>query len=388
MTRSPSVGVSPVQHAEIHARKRRGQSNEQAGHEMGLSTSTVSKWSRIPVNGKVEIPVDEQVLHLRSRIQEQSRELQGLRAAIGQQKEVKHAIKEAVTACEPYKRVPYKAPPKSGSAIIPVLKLSDWQLGEVINPGETEGFGEFNWEIAQRRMFYITAKFLEWVNVMRHAYRIDEVRVFREGDLVSGNIHKELEITNEFPAPVATAKAGFLLAEVTSRLAPHFAKVIVEGVDADNHGRMNPKPQAKQKAHNNWCYLAAVIAEEVLRKHGNVEFRWTEGMKYVADVAGQKFLIQHGDGIKSSLGIPYYGLERDRAREATKRMNTDKPFHYVSCGHYHVPALIAGNIIVNGSLPGTTEFDHSCGRHAPPSQVAFLVHPKHGMFNLIPFTVN
>ena len=367
---------------------------------LNLDPEAVRKWSfrsldrpagvaepgEPPAEPKPE-SVPEQIQHLRAKLGERSAEMKRLIRMIGEQREIRDGIKEAVVACEPYSRVPYKVPEKHGKPVVAVLKCSDWQLGEVINPRETEGFGEFNHAIAERRMFSIVDSFIDWVNAMRHAYRIDEVRIFREGDLVSGNIHKELEITNEFPAPVATAKAGFMLAEVAARVAAHFKTVIVEGVDADNHGRMNPKPQAKQKAQNNWCYLAAVVAEEALKKHKNVEFRWTEGMKYLTNVAGFNFLIQHGDGIKSSLSIPYYGLERDRARESTKRMNTDKTFHYVSCGHYHVPALISGNILINVSLPGTTEFDHSCGRHAPPSQVAFLVHPTHGMFNLIPFTV-
>lgn len=82
-------------------------------------------------------------------------------------------------------------------------------------------------------------------------------------------------------------------------------------------------------------------------------------------------------------GIPYYGMERDRAREAMKRQHTEKGFDYISIGHWHVPAIIGGNILVNGSLPGTTEFDHLVGRHASPAQVSFMVHPKFGLFNWV-----
>lgn len=327
--------------------------------------------------------VDEQVAHLRAKSLEQEREIYRLSVAVGSQREIKRALIEAVTACGPFKRVPWKTPPNPGKPVIPVLKLSDWHIGEVINPAETEGFGRYNWETAQRRIFGITTDFLRWVEMMRTCYRIDECHIFREGDLTSGNIHHELEVTNEFPAPVATAKAGFLLGEVVSRIAPHFAKVIVEGVDADNHGRLNAKPQAKQKAENNWCYLAAVIAAESLKAHKNVDFRFTPGMKCLADVGGQKFLIEHGDTVKSWMGIPYYGLERERAREATRRMNTDRTFDYMSISHWHVPSWGSDNIICNGSLTGTTEFDHSCGRHAHPAQVSFLVHPEKGVFNFM-----
>jgi len=382
----PTPRLSPDKRRKVVELKAKGLSNEETAKLAGVATGTVSNVVN-QTTPEDAMPDSDQVYHLRARILEQSQFITSLRKSLGEQREIADQIGSAVAAFEPYKRVPYKVPAKSDSTIIPVLKLSDWHIGEIINPAETEGFGYYDWEVAQRRALYVADKFIEWVNVMRHAYRIDEVRVFREGDFVSGDIHSELTITNEFPAPVAAVKAGFLLAEVVSRISAHFSTVICEGVEADNHGRMNPKPQAKQKSQNNWCYVTAALAEEVLKKHGNVEFRRTEGMKHLANVGGKKFLVMHGDGIKSSLGIPYYGLERDRAREATRRMNTDKGFDYVSHGHYHCFAVVSGNIIGNGSLSGTTEFDHSCGRHAMPTQVAFLVHPKHGVFNLVPFTV-
>lgn len=330
-------------------------------------------------------PVDEQVLHLRERNKQLESSLANYRKELGERKEVVEMLRSAVIAAQPFQRVPWKTPAKAGKPVIPVLKLSDWHIGEVVNPAETEGFNAFNWEIAQGRINSIVTNFLRWVETMRTCYRIDECRIWREGDLISGDIHHELIATNEFTDKEQTAKAGLLLGECTSRIAAHFAKVVVEGVDSDNHGRTQKKPQAKQKAKNNMIYLAHVIAREYVRKHQNIEWRETEGSKLLAEVAGWKFLIEHGDGVKCHLGIPYYGIERARAREATKRMNTDRTFHYQSCGHWHVAAWVSGNVLINGSLSGTSEYDHIAGRHSPPSQVAFLVHPEHGVFNFTPF---
>jgi len=296
-------------------------------------------------------------------------------------------VRAAVTACDPFPRVPWKTPPKPGKGIEPVFKLSDWQIGEVIDPDKTEGFGEFDWEIAQRRIFAMTDAFLAWVALQRHAYRIDRIRIFLEGDPISGGIHPELEMTNEFPPPVQAAKAGLLTGEVIRRIAPHAAEVVVEGIDADNHGRLTRKNQWKEGGLNNFTHLVNVIAKAKLEKHGNVGCRIATGrIKDLFDVCGKKFLVEHGHAVKSWMGIPYYGLERARAREAVKRMNTDRGFHYQSFGHWHVPGWFSGNMLVNGCLTGTTEFDHASGRHAPPAQVAFLVHPEHGVFNFTPFT--
>lgn len=110
-------------------------------------------------------------------------------------------------------------------------------------------------------------------------------------------------------------------------------------------------------------------------------------MSHLATIANHKFLISHGDTIKSQLSIPYYGVARLLGREARRRMNTGLGFDFQLIGHFHVPAFVEGQTIINGSLSGTSEFDHSCGRHAGPQQVAFMIHPEHGLFNLTPFSV-
>ena len=118
----------------------------------------------------------------------------------------------------------------------------------------------------------------------------------------------------------------------------------------------------------------------------NIRVQHAEGIKLLAEVAGWRFLLEHGDLFKSWMGIPFYGIQRGRGREAVRRMNTDLGFHYQAIGHWHVPTMLEGSTIINGSLSGTSEFDHGAGRHANPAQVAFMVHPTRGLFNMTAFT--
>ena len=322
------------------------------------------------------------LIHYKTKSKTLETSLKGLLKERGKYKALVEDLKTSIVALEPYPKVPVTGQPASDSPVAAVLKLSDWQIGEIINASETEGFGEFNFQIAEKRVFDLIRGFLGWVDMHRKAgYNIQELHVFSEADLVSGNIHYELEVTNEFPVTAAAAKAGLLLAETISQLSAHFEQTIIWEMSADNHGRMTRKNQAKQGAVNNYSYVAHVVCNESLRNHENLIIHLGEGTKLLANVLGKKFLISHGHHIMGQMGIPYYGMERDRAREAVKRQNTDKTFDYISIGHWHVPAIIGGNILVNGSLTGTTEFDHMSGRHALPSQVSFMVHPKHGLFN-------
>jgi hypothetical protein len=210
--------------------------------------------------------------------------------------------------------------------------------------------------------------------------------VFCEGDYISGNLHPELLATNEFPLPVQTANAGTLLGEVFRILAGHFNTVVVWECGADNHGRLQPKPQFKQKAANSMSFLVHHIANAYASRCSNISFNISEGMKQIAAVNGKKFLLEHGDTLKAWNGLPFYAFAREVGREATRRMMTDKGFNFLQVAHFHTPCFIEGRILVNSSLSGTSEFDHGCGRHALPGQIAYMVHPKFGIFNFTPFT--
>jgi hypothetical protein len=259
--------------------------------------------------------------------------------------------------------------------------LSDWHIGEVIEADETEGFGTFNWAIAQQRVDRITTKFLEQVEMFRASFNIPRLCILGLGDWVSGDIHSELLRTNEFPLPVQAANAGHLFAEAVIKLAPHFQHVKVVEVGADNHGRLQPKPQFKQKSANNMSFLVYTVANARLSALKNVDIEFPAGLRHVVNLDGVKYLAEHGDTIKSWQGIPYMGMSRHTLREGFKRMRRPEiAFDYLTLGHFHVPAIIEGGILVNGSLSGTSEFDHGVGRHSAPAQVSFLSHPRWGAF--------
>lgn len=338
-----------------------------------------------------------QVIHLRKEVQRLQNQVTSLKDVQGFRQELIASVIQASAALEPLPPIKYDKPSgtlkKSDTSIAAVLKLSDHHIGEQTAAAETEGFGEYNWEIAQARMGYITQKFLRSIQVQRRAFHIPKLYIFGEGDFVSGDIHNELRVTNEFPLPVQAVCAGALLAQTVATLAPHFEEVHFIQVGADNHGRLNPKPQAKQKSSNNMSFVVYSQANALLRSHKNVEPLLAVGMKQLVTVEGINFLVEHGDNIRGQMGIPWYGFERMKGKEAFKRMQAmleiqrgwrtyqkDIGFDYWSGGHYHVPSIISENILVNGSLSGTSEFDHSQGRYALPSQVSFLVNQNHGIF--------
>lgn len=326
-----------------------------------------------------------EVLFLRRHIRKLEGEIDDLRTRLGGQTVFANAVAAAIVAADPLPRFHYKHSSKRVTVVEPVLKLSDWHIGEVVRSSETEGFGRYNWHVAQERVYGILNGFLKWVELKRTMYPISACSVFCEGDYVSGDIHHELQVTNEFPLPVQTEKAGRLMAEVYRILASHFERVKIYQIAADNHGRLTNKPHYKERAANNMSHLVFALSNAVADNLTNVRFISSEGAKILGDVNGWKFLVEHGDSMRGWMGMPYYGMERQLGKEARRRMRNNRGFDYWSLGHWHVPSKIGGMILVNGSLSGTSELDHINGRHAGPAQVAFVVHPEHGVFDWTEF---
>lgn len=335
--------------------------------------------------------LDLEKVHLQAKVSTLTGQVASFMKKEGKALEYVAEVKQAVLALDPLPSVSFIIPKKheDKTPITAVLHLTDWHIGEKNNSDELEGWGGYDWATAQDRVLgQLIPHFKEWIDTQRNGYNLKNLVIVETGDFVSGDIHEELKVTNEFPLPIQTAKAGQLLGAVHCELAPHFEKIYVKQIGADNHSRLVRKPQAAQKSQNSMSYLVYEIANEVARKHSNVHAERAEGMKMTFKVGNFTFLGEHGDTVKSWMGVPFYGIERERAREATRRMHDGRGFHYLILGHWHNPIFAghadAAGMIVGGCLGGTTAYDHSCGRISPPSQSAFLV-GKRGAFGFVPF---
>jgi hypothetical protein len=103
-------------------------------------------------------------------------------------------------------------------------------------------------------------------------------------------------------------------------------------------------------------------------------------MQALVEAAGRKYLIGHGDGILGTWGIPFYGIDRKVGREAkARRAMPDRQFDRIVIGHFHT-GTDHEDWLIGGSLSGTDENDHKCGRHSKAHQTSWATHPKHGEF--------
>jgi hypothetical protein len=303
--------------------------------------------------------------------------------AQGQVSEVLSAIASAVKKEHPVRipNVTTKSTRTGGKPITQVVQLTDWHVGLVTPKEAIEEFGENNWAVTQRRVADLVSSLTKYTATMRSGYTLDDLVILGTGDYCSGDIHEGLIRTNEFPTPVQAVKAGLLMASTIRALAAVYPNVRVEFMTPGNHDRLTKKPQAQAGGWNSWGFVVGSIAKESLANQQNVTFNLHPTMQEIVNVQGRRYLTGHGDGIIGTWGIPFYGIERKLSREATARMNMPKErrFDKIVIGHFHT-GLDHEHWMIGGSLSGTDENDHKCGRHSRAHQTSWLVHPEHGEF--------
>lgn len=321
------------------------------------------------------------VAYLRRRVEELEAKLSDERRSRGEVLETLFEFREALRVAEPPVLSFDLGEPPSTAPVEHVVHLTDWHYGAVIKKDEVDGFGEYSPEIAEARVQSLGEKIIRYTNVLRAGYNIPTLRVLVTADMISGGIHQELLVTNAFPEPVQAVHCGYLLGAWLAKVGAHYEKTVVDFVTLDNHGRITKKPQAAEGGLNNWCYVVAEIAKRYCFNLPGLTFNIHAKPSALVAVGPERYLISHGHQIKSWAGIPYYGLDRRVAMEAVKRMGLpDVAFTKLVTGHlHHAIDGMAWNL--GGSLSGTDAFDHSCGRHAPPHQTSWLVHPENGEFS-------
>ena len=330
---------------------------------------------------------------LRRQIADKEAVLDGYKKEHGKLEDFFAKVTAQILPVLPLPSVYEKGSGKVGSPCAAVMRISDGHMGAVQLPDEIEGFGEYNPELCRSRQVDYAQRFCKWVDVNREAYQIDEVAVIVTGDLISGDIHEELRVTNAFPTPVQCVRAAEVLTEQIRLVASDFDKVVVHFLVEDNHARLTKIPQAKEAGYNSLNYVVGKLAEVYVSNLTNVEFNIYPQFEKVVSVLNRNYLIAHGHGVRGWMGVPWYGIERHLGKESKNRLNIimnditkakEVGFHKYVFGHFHT-YFETDFYSCCPSVSGTDAYDHQNGRHGNPGQSAWLVHPKYAEFNWINF---
>ena len=284
--------------------------------------------------------------------------------------------KMSVDALEPVKYKPSYNKEDKETPESAVLVGSCWHIGETISRDEMGGMNEYNFEIFVRRFQYLIDKTIH--NALK--YTITELHLVLTGDMVSGIIHDELEASNELNIVEQATIGALVVAQGIQDLAANFPKVIVTCV-VGNHGRTKQKKYFKHKQQVNWDYVFYTNLALMLKKQKNVSFNIPLSFWAGVQIQNSRFLVMHGDLVKSWGSIPFYGLNREEAKWVKIKSSQSDFFNYFVASHFHTKAVLQtpmGEQILNGSLKGGDEYAIGLGFYGDPIQLLFGVHPKYG----------
>jgi hypothetical protein len=264
-----------------------------------------------------------------------------------------------------------------------VMHLSDGHHDQIVVPEECGGLETYDFNVSCCRAEKYVDTVIKWTQqTLAPEFKFSDLWVLAYGDHTSGEIHGHTPrsyFKNQFDNCMAI---GELHALMYRDVAPYFENVHVVYVPG-NHGRRTPKKD-HHGANDNWDYMVAKWAHVRCADIENIDFCIPDAFSVNLDINGVGFNIFHGDDIRGSMGLPYYGLQRrQRSLIALADKQAGPRVRYFCCGHFHKPGSVGdmdGEMLVNGPWLATDAYAYnSFAGYTEPSQWIHGVNPKYGV---------
>ena len=271
---------------------------------------------------------------------------------------------------------PRKSTVKKSENMSMHLYRSDAQVGEVVEPEITGGLGRYNFGVYKKRVEKLRHKVSKFFDQDHRSLGLEKLISPQLGDHVEGeNIYRGQAFYIDRPLVDQLFESVREEIKFWLHMATMFRSVELYCV-AGNHGRPGRKGDNHQKT--NWDYVYyQTIKMNLESRCKHIKVFVSESPTMLVEHGNFLFCYNHGDNIHSWMSLPYYGLER-MARRTTKLFN--KIIDYYCIGHFHTPANIGDEILVNGCMPGGSQFSiNKMGVSSRPSQLVHYFHDKHGM---------
>ena len=284
---------------------------------------------------------------------------------------------------------------RAASAQSMIAPLADTHIGDNVEADEMVGLNSYNIDIFNKRLYGWATQVLTLAELRRNSVEIDELVIPMLGDMISGDIHMELALTNNDHNMGQMIRGANLIAQALMFLAPHFDKVRVPCV-VGNHGRMTRKPPMKNK-YMDWDYMLYQWVSVFCRNQKNIEFHIPKSFMTSIEVKNRNILVSHGDfvngagsgtaiskGILNMRNILQFrkGLQDEIGKLRNEEIGLPEYFDSVLIGHFHRIDEIdigTGAIHICGCMKGGDEFAMQRVQAInKPRQLALYYHPKYG----------
>jgi hypothetical protein len=302
--------------------------------------------------------------------------------------EIQALVEEAsLLAPRSYSTAPKVTFPKrhEGKPQSAVLLLSDTHVGQVVEPDQTLGLGEYNFDVFLSRL----KRLEQAVFSILHDHvttKVDELVIPLLGDMMHGALAHAVEAGQKNTLFTQFYAAGHALSQFLRNLAT-LVPVVKIHTTVGNHTRwQNQRKMPTDNRYSNLDQFLYAYMEALTKDVNNVQWNITKQPFAAFKVKGYSFQCGHGDNLRGgdrALGIPAHSIGRKISSSMGLNAKIGQPLpNYYCFGHLHKPIQIPhtlGEVIVNGGFPGVDGFGLAEGFQSYwPSQKFFLVHPKFG----------
>lgn len=264
---------------------------------------------------------------------------------------------------------------------VPILFLSDWHWGEVVNSAEINYSNHYNLAVAHERAEYC---FQEFLHFYKRILRISSkgMVLLLGGDMVSGEIHEELSETNEIHTLEAVTDCAGVITEGIRLLQQCFEEIVVFGVSG-NHGRFYQHKRHKKRNSSNFDAMIYSVCQMQFKDDPRVRFCLPKTADCYFEIYENRYMLTHGDLLGGSMSDPIIGalgaISRGDQKLRKRQESLGVPYDVLVCGHWHQYSLHPRRII-NGSLKGYDEFAYQHSFYPErPIQATWLVEEGMGI---------
>jgi len=234
----------------------------------------------------------------------------------------------------------------------------------------------FNSNVYIDRMSQLYESLERIVRLHRNNSVLRIIHVFDAGDNVHGERVGQQGRMNdfEFGIPEQLAMSTSVMGELIDKLLGLFDEVHWHDAPG-NHGNLDKI----YSAGSNWDIVRVNLMENLKKNQGRIFFHRPPHINRVAfsiaEVMNHKFLVTHGDTIKSYGGFPFASVIKKM-----EHWRFIEHFDVAVLGHFHTPNVLSFNgmpIIMNGTLVSHDEYALQLGYDSPPSQTIFGTSEKY-----------
>lgn len=225
------------------------------------------------------------------------------------------------------------------------VALSDEHGDEVVVGPATWGLERYNYDIFCLRLERYANIIAEYATQHLPKHNVERLNIFKLGDAIHGEGHGNKyrnHFGNTMRGAIAVADAESEAIAWMLQYIPYINLVSIPG----NHPRTTVKKDHVDP-HDNFDFMITALMASRLHNYiaeGRLDIHAPKSWTAFVDVRGKVMALNHGDDVKGTWGIPWYGFSKKQARVQALVARKNAKVDFFWYGHYHtdVAATEAG----------------------------------------------